>query len=1098
MARAASKESAESVPEVGPDGGPRVSEGNPAFNVLDSLDKRVGALQRTVEEEMLALRSTQKEIFDEIALVARLVQKGANPHHPWSQLDRHGAASMSNPRPGEIRTFGEASLAVRPAPSPMSLSLVPSSSVAASSNGRHPRLLHSDTNVTGDGDPNMDQDHEPQGHSSPGGPRRNRSMRSENGRVSRGPAGVSQSMSAWNFGLPPSWPRCIRMRNELKGSVDAKEHIAVVATLARQISEFTETEHKHKERMKMLDPDSYPMIIWDALSLVFLINDLFITPYVMVMDVKDSDELKVFGLLAALYWTVDFLFGFNVGYYKKGELQRKRKQVIMHYLKRWMLPNLFILIFDWLAIFFQFAESSNAESSALLQFKVMRVLKVFRLIKFFRLARLIKLMDKFSGYVSRGTKTVVQVCKIAFFVLIYNHILSCFWCWLGQQDTTNTGNHWLDHEASLGGSGIEGGQVKRFRELGDMYIYISAFHWTVAQMTPGPINVVAVNMFEKVFNILLLLFGLFFVSIIVSLMSGQVMQLIISQRDMQDKLDKLEHFLRQSKVPRSLAVRVQRQVLDRLGVGTPIKEEDVVALRLLSSGLRGELLYESRKQYLFLHPLFEMWHQIDMGTFRQLCTDAMQLMYLSSEDELFAPEQEAVCAYVLNSGRMSYLQTPESSKAEDLLSIEVLVKVWFCEAALWSNWVHVGRVEARSACHVIAVEAKAVLAAVEKKAAVAFAVKQYGRNFHVRIISSVPPDASYPNDLHVPNTDIGDLAPQYVGIGLFKSALNRGKLQISQMGQDLLEEELRKEKSTLQQNASGDLQRIVAVVALRLVRDGRFVLVQVAKWKQFSEDLSVGAELPGSKRVLGELPHKALQRVIDGDLAPLAKGIVLEGSEQDSFTRDSPKFGMRTTYLRTVHDAMFAENILVEELPTVAEIELEGATHTVFGIGGPKEIRLYTWLPQSLLNWCQDGDGAQLLKEEIEKLDVDEVCRHFHVHAADEGNASEHSSYHEYGSDRRPKLRGGGLGLDDATKIQNMPSDGELSNPPVFNSGVFGTDEKFGSIDKTDKSPTKQGILCKDGKRPSGEGTRNMLHFTASSQLSGGVNNGSKVVTEEL
>eukprot|EP00971_Amphidinium_carterae_P154948 3072477-Amphidinium_carterae.1 len=59
------------------------------------------------------------------------------------------------------------------------------------------------------------------------------------------------------------------MRNELKGSVDAKdenhvqrawlllalhhlwqkEHIAVVATLARQISEFTETEHKHKDAL---------------------------------------------------------------------------------------------------------------------------------------------------------------------------------------------------------------------------------------------------------------------------------------------------------------------------------------------------------------------------------------------------------------------------------------------------------------------------------------------------------------------------------------------------------------------------------------------------------------------------------------------------------------------------------------------------------------------------------------------------------------------------------------------------------------------------------------------------------------------------------
>eukprot|EP00971_Amphidinium_carterae_P336155 6472361-Amphidinium_carterae.2 len=72
-----------------------------------------------------------------------------------------------------------------------------------------------------------------------------------------------------------------------------------------------------------------------------------------------------------MYFLVFVALDTCTGYYKKGELQRKRKQVIMHYLKRWMLPNLFILIFDWLAIFFQFAESSNAESSALLQFKAL-------------------------------------------------------------------------------------------------------------------------------------------------------------------------------------------------------------------------------------------------------------------------------------------------------------------------------------------------------------------------------------------------------------------------------------------------------------------------------------------------------------------------------------------------------------------------------------------------------------------------------------------------------------------------------------------------------------------------------------------------------
>mmetsp|Transcript_63206 Transcript_63206/g.150732 ORF Transcript_63206/g.150732 Transcript_63206/m.150732 type:complete len:1126 (-) Transcript_63206:176-3553(-) len=1033
----------------------QLSEGDPTgqypsggqFNVLDSLDKRIGVLQRTLEEEMLGLRLTQNSIAEELSLVLRLLNKQGNHSHPWNQLAErgtplspHSGPSMSSALHSEIRG-GRAetnSSSVRyPGGASQSTNVAARAqqrnylggevSLAPAEGSYHSGAISQRDRQT------SNPDFEEQGPSN----RHHRSLRSERGSKGIGAAAFSASMSGWTFGLPPSWPKCVTLRSELKGEARTQESVAVVASLARQISDLTETEGGSKEsRCRVWDPDAMPMILYDALSVVFLIHDLFVTPYVMVMDVEDNEALQALGLASALYWTFDFFLGFNVGYYKKGELVVRRKAAVLRYIKRWFFPNLVILLFDWLSIQLQSSKGNNP----LLQLKVVRILKVFRLIKFFRLARLIKLMDKLSALVSKGARTIVQVLKIAFFVLIYNHLLACIWCWIGRQKDTNTGNHWVDYEASLGGAAQNNGlEAKRFSELSDAYIYISAFHWTVAQMTPGPIDVVAVNMLEKVFNITLLLFGLFFVSIIVSLMSGQVMQLIISQRDMQDKLDKLEHYLRHSKVPRSLAVRVQRQVLDRLGVGGPIKEEDVVALKLLSQNMRAELLYESRKMHLFLHPLFELWHQIDVGSIRSLCMDAMTLMYLSTEDELFAAEQEATCAYVLNRGRMTYLQAPETARVDDIIMMDVQVRVWFCEAALWSNWVHVGRCEARTACHMVALDAKATLRCIEKKAAVAFAIKQYGRNFHVRIVSAVPPDAPYPTDLHVPNTDVGDLAPQYVGIGLFKSAIKRGKLQINSFNQEILEEELRKEKSTLQQNASGDLQRVVAVVALRLMRTDGLVLVQLGKWRP-ANGISVSAELPGSKRVLGELPHKALQRVIDGDLGPLAKGVVLEGSEQDSFTRDSPKFGMRTTYLRTVHEAVFAKNVLVEELPEIADCNIGGELVKILAIGGRTEIRLYGWLSLALLAELQDGDRAVELKEAMEQLDVEDLFRAHH--GFDEDSESAHDgSVKGRSADR---LRNGGqrdAGSDDHRafdsddqnlRISDMPSDGSQKAFPMI------------------------------------------------------------------
>merc|ERR1712232_1108480 len=126
-------------------------------------------------------------------------------------------------------------------------------------------------------------------------------------------------------------------------------------------------------------------------------------------------------------------------------------------------------------------------------------------------------------------------------------------------------------------------------------------------------------------------------------------------------------------------------------------------------------------------------------------------------------------------------------------------------------------------------------------------MKQYGRNFYMRVVSACPPHAPWPDDLQVPFTDISDLMSQHVGIGLYKRALKKGHLTLSKEMQKLLENELNDEKCTLQKASNGDLERVVALVVLDLRRSDGYIFTQVGKYT-LSGGVKVSVELPGKKR----------------------------------------------------------------------------------------------------------------------------------------------------------------------------------------------------------------------------------------------------------
>lgn len=105
-------------------------------------------------------------------------------------------------------------------------------------------------------------------------------------------------------------------------------------------------------------PDSSFKGIWDLLCLLFIIYQAIMIPFRLCFDVDASGGLLILENIMDASFMLDIVITFNTGFYKKGYLVMKRKDIILNYLKTWF-------ILDLLASFpYSWAFNSDSQASA--------------------------------------------------------------------------------------------------------------------------------------------------------------------------------------------------------------------------------------------------------------------------------------------------------------------------------------------------------------------------------------------------------------------------------------------------------------------------------------------------------------------------------------------------------------------------------------------------------------------------------------------------------------------------------------------------------------------------------------------------------------
>ncbi|CAE8705064.1 unnamed protein product [Polarella glacialis] len=432
-------------------------------------------------------------------------------------------------------------------------------------------------------------------------------------------------------------------------------------------------------------------------------------PWMMAWDIDLQTGIRQSFLATTLYWTADIVFSSFTGFYHDGIIERRLALISRKYVKGWFFMDLLMVVSDWVS-FAATELSDGTDASTTTGLKLVRFLKLAKFLRILGLMRMIRFSKLFEELLDRslagGFRVVFDFVKLLCFVLWLSHVTTCLWFLLGMNGPSDTDSRWFDSVMMRSGD--------HFEAAAQGYQYATSFHFALSQITANGVEMLSpLNSIERWFNIVCLIFGLFFSSHVVSTFSSAMMQLEMANEDKTHKLKQLNTFLSQYPVDKGVARRCQRQIKERMNGGRRLTEDDVPALSLLSAALLKELRFSVSGESILTHPLFRCCSNIDESTVQEICDEAVKIVVLQAGDSVFFPGEEASSAYILNSGSLTYAADKDFCPEADG-EVDVKIGKWLSESTLWCRWRHVGEAHAGSVCQLFALDAERLNDTVDK------------------------------------------------------------------------------------------------------------------------------------------------------------------------------------------------------------------------------------------------------------------------------------------------------------------------------------------------------------------------------------------------
>ena len=405
---------------------------------------------------------------------------------------------------------------------------------------------------------------------------------------------------------------------EKKKYLEEGINISEIGSNRFNVKEFKELQYRHLIRLNKLvydslsdeesdfdyedsfylDPKSTFKLYFDSIIFFITIFNMIFPPLKLCFKPKNLNYIHskdfIINIIINIFYLFDLFLGFITAYYDIEErFIIKLPNIIFNYLTSWFIPDL-ISSFPY-SIISLFKISKNYTTS-INEYKVIYLLELFTLIKSFKIYKNNTFFFNFTHFLMKKTSLykLYQTSNFIFLFIICGHILACIFIFLSHLENPS----WIT--------------IQNLTDSSKLEIYISSFYYVFATVfTVGYGDIVSINIYERFYNLILLIVGIMAYSFSVSSLSNYVQNVDSRTQDYNNKMEILHHLkLSHEKMPQSLYEKISRFLKYRL---THIVRDKNEIIDNLPIGLRTTLIMEMYKPIIDNFIFFKTYNSSDFA-----------------------------------------------------------------------------------------------------------------------------------------------------------------------------------------------------------------------------------------------------------------------------------------------------------------------------------------------------------------------------------------------------------------------------------------------------------------------------------------------------
>jgi len=424
-----------------------------------------------------------------------------------------------------------------------------------------------------------------------------------------------------------------------------------------------------------LSPSSKLRMCWDFFGVVLLVHDLIMIPMMVYENHPFVDGLpdayerftQSLDFVSAFFWSFDIAFSFVTSYHSTaGFVETRMGYIACHYIKSWFPIDFSIVAVDWATIIWL----GRASGYMRLGKTASRIMRVARLLRFVKMSK--QASELMARINSEYLLQIIGLLRLVLVIMVLNHYIACFW--LGITRLPNSNNHrtWADvHLIEKDLTSLE-------------YAYFTSLHWSLTQFTPASMEVFPQNVYERFFNVIVIICAFGFISSFVSSITSATTHLrnINAQAVARDTM--IRRYFSEHGISHGLAARVWHFLRQkRAAVGKRLKTDDLPILQQLPARIRDELRQEVHGPVVMRHPLLRRYLRHRPAALRKICSKGVQEVSLKTGQELKLGSEARRMVYVV-SGALEF-HASDFVEEEDRECPMLEQGEWACEAALWAD-----------------------------------------------------------------------------------------------------------------------------------------------------------------------------------------------------------------------------------------------------------------------------------------------------------------------------------------------------------------------------------------------------------------------------